>query len=113
MMNIVLNNRELCDLELLLNGGFDPLQGFLTEKDYLSVLNEMRLSTGELWPIPIVLKINDTQKEEIEKHKSVVLTDNTNLPIAKLYVEDVYKPDLHHEFKSVFGCDDDNHPYIS
>ena len=37
-MNIVLNNRELCDLELLLNGGFNPLQGFLTEKDYLSVL---------------------------------------------------------------------------
>ena len=42
-MNIVLNNRELCDLELLLNGGFNPLQGFLTEKDYLSVLNEMHL----------------------------------------------------------------------
>ena len=66
-MNIVLNSRELCDLELLLNGGFEPLQGFLTEKDYVSVLNEMRLSTGELWPIPIVLKINDSQKEEARK----------------------------------------------
>lgn len=112
-MNIVLNNRELCDLELLLNGAFNPLQGFLTQQDYLSVLNEMRLSTGELWPIPIVLKINESQKDEIEKHNFVVLTDNTNLPIAKLYISDIYKPDLHHEFTSVFGCDDDNHPYIS
>ena len=46
--SIVLNNRELCDLELLLNGGFNPLKGFLNKMDYESVLDNMRLTSGEL-----------------------------------------------------------------
>ena len=112
-MNIVLNNRELCDLELLLNGGFAPLNGFLKENDYLSVLTEMHLSTGELWPIPIILKIPVEKYKEAKQHEFLVLTDKTNLPIAKLYIEDIYKPDLYLESVSIFGCDDDNHPYIS
>ena len=44
----VLKPRQLCDTELLLNGGFAPLQGFLNQADYHSVLNRMRLSTGDL-----------------------------------------------------------------
>jgi sulfate adenylyltransferase len=47
MESIVLNSRELCDLEMLLNGGFAPLEGFLNKEDYFSVLNDMRLSNGK------------------------------------------------------------------
>ena len=112
MNSLVLDNRELCDLELILNGGFNPLVGFLNEKDYLSVLNNMRLSTGELWPIPIVLSIDNEKKEKLKDKKEVLLCDNTNLPIAKLIIEDIYKPDLEKECISIYGCVDDNHPYI-
>ena len=62
MNNIILDNRQLCDLELILNGGFNPLKGFLNQNDYDSVLDNMRLSTGELWPMPIVLSITNERK---------------------------------------------------
>jgi sulfate adenylyltransferase len=112
MNSIVLDNRELCDLELLLNGGFYPLNGFLNKNDYNSVLDNMRLNSGELWPIPIVLSINEDKKKELLNKEKVILCDKTNLPIAELKIEDIYKPDLVKECKSIFGCDDDNHPYI-
>ena len=53
--NITLNNRQLCDIELLLNGGFAPLKGFINNKDYDSVCESMRLADGTLWPIPIAI----------------------------------------------------------
>jgi sulfate adenylyltransferase len=111
-MSIVLDKRQLCDLELILNGGFYPLKGFMSEKDFNNVLENMRLSTGELWPMPIVLKINKEKMKELKNLKEINLLDSTNLPLAKLFVDDIYKPDLIKECKSVFGTDDDNHPYI-
>lgn len=56
-LSLDLSLRGMCDLELLLNGGFSPLQGFLNQKDYESVCNAMRFSNGTLWPIPIVLDV--------------------------------------------------------
>ena len=50
-----LSARQICDLELLMNGGFNPLKGFLSEADYNGVVNNMRLTTGELWPMPMAL----------------------------------------------------------
>jgi len=50
-----LSPRQLCDLELLLNGGFSPLKGFMTRADYESVCGSMRLADATLWPIPITL----------------------------------------------------------
>src|SRR5256886_9318017 len=52
-----LTPRQLCDLELLMNGGFSPLTGFLAQDDYASVCSSMRLADGTLWPMPIVLDL--------------------------------------------------------
>lgn len=60
--SITLDERQLCDLELILNGGFSPLEGFLDEKDYLSVVNDLRLENGLVWPIPVTL---DATEQEI------------------------------------------------
>ena len=54
-----LTERQTCDIELLLNGAFTPLTGFLCEKDYNSVLNNMRLYNGALWPMPITLDVSE------------------------------------------------------
>ena len=52
--------RQLCDLELLANGGFSPLQTFLGPDDYAAVCHSMRLADGSLWPIPIVLDLPES-----------------------------------------------------
>ena len=54
-----LTDRQICDLELILNGGFQPLNGFLTKDDYDSVINKIRLKDGSLWPLPINLDVDD------------------------------------------------------
>jgi len=54
-----LTARQLCDLELLLNGGFSPLRGFMSRADYEGVCSGMRLAAGKLWPIPVVLDVPD------------------------------------------------------
>ncbi len=53
--SLTLSQRQLCDLELLMNGAFSPLTGFMGQKDYDSVVNDLRLADGALWPVPIVV----------------------------------------------------------
>lgn len=109
-MRLVLDNRLMCDLELLLNGSFAPLTGFLTQQDYNSVIENNHLSDGSLWPMPIVLPVTKQEIDAINgKDNVVTLCDKTNLPIATIEVKDVYQPDLDKECSKVYG--DGNHPY--
>ena len=110
--NCVLSRRLLCDLELLLNGGFRPLTGFLNENDYTSVVENMRLSNGTIWPMPIVLPIEKQICESYKIGDEIILCNEENLPLAKLDIETMYKPELIKECQCVFGSADDNHPYV-
>lgn len=110
--NCVLSKRLQCDLELLLNGGFEPLTGFLNENDYNSVVEKMRLSSGEIWPMPIVLPIDEEISKNYTLGDEIILCNEENLPLAKLHIESIFKPDLIKECECVFGCADDNHPYV-
>jgi len=111
-MTHILSKRLQCDLELLLNGGFAPLKGFLNKNDYEGVVELMRLKTGELWPMPIVLPINDKIVESLNLGETLTLCNEENLPLAYLEIESIYKPDLINECEKVFGSSDDNHPYV-
>ena len=112
-MKIVLSNRQLCDLEMILNGGFAPLKGFLNKEDYFSVLNTMHLSTGELWPMPITLHIDSFIIDESKEDTSeIILMNKENLPLGKIINPSFYSPDLELECISVFKSIDTNHPYI-
>ena len=71
-----LTDRQICDLELLLNGAFSPLDGFMTQEDYESVLESMRLADGTLWPIPITLDVSDQFAEEIKGREKITLRDS-------------------------------------
>jgi len=107
-----LTDRQLCDLELLTNGGFSPLTGFMTRKDYESVCREMRLCDGTLWPIPITLDVSEKTAGELKPGSTLALLDPEGVTLAALHVEEVWQPDLDAEAKQVYGTTDPAHPAV-
>ncbi|KAI1472294.1 putative sulfate adenylyltransferase [Daldinia caldariorum] len=112
---ITLTERQLCDLELILNGGFSPLEGFMNEADYNGVVKDNRLADGVLFSMPITLDVSDETIKEVGLKPGVRVTlrdlrDDRNLAI--LTVDDIYKPDKVLEAKEVFGSDDEAHPAV-
>jgi sulfate adenylyltransferase len=108
-----LSPRQLCDLELLINGGFSPLQGFLTRDDYESVCVSMRLQDGALWPIPITLDVSTEFAEKIGHGDSIALRDPEGFMLAALHVEEVWQPDLRLEAELVYGTSNPEHPGVA
>ncbi|KAI9670751.1 MAG: Sulfate adenylyltransferase [Caeruleum heppii] len=111
---LVLTERQLCDLELILNGGFSPLEGFLNEKDYNGVVTDLRLADGSLFSMPINLDVSQHSIDQLGIKPGARITlqdfrDDRNLAI--ITVDDVYKPDKAKEAKHVFGGDED-HPAV-
>jgi sulfate adenylyltransferase len=107
-----LNARQLCDVELLLTGGFSPLEGFLGEDDYHSVCEDMRLQDGTLWPIPITLDVDEVFADKLSKGKSVALRDPEGVILAVLDISDLWQPDRAREAKQVYGTEDTLHPAV-
>jgi sulfate adenylyltransferase len=108
-----LSARQLCDLELLLNGGFSPLRGFMTEADYRSVCSSMRLHSGLLWPIPITLDVTEEFAKKLKVGSSIALRDPEGVMIAVLHVEDVWRPALINEAEAVYETSDAGHPGVA
>lgn len=112
MVSVALNQRQVCDLELLLNGGFSPLQGFMDQACYESVVGSMRLPDGSLWSIPITLDVSATQAEEIEPGQQLALRDGEGFMLAVLTVNDKWQPDKQHEASEIFGTTSVDHPGV-
>lgn len=70
-----LTQRQICDLELLMNGGFHPLKGFLSQADYEGVVEHMRLADGTLWPMPITLDVSEDFAAKVEPGQDIALRD--------------------------------------
>jgi sulfate adenylyltransferase len=108
-----LTPRQLCDLELLLNGGFHPLTGFMNQADYDGVVERMRLADGRLWPMPITLDVSQTFADTIETGEDIALRDPEGVILAILCVGDKWTPDKAREAEKVFGADDRAHPAVN
>jgi len=108
--DITLNDRQMCDLELLANGAFSPLTGFMTRSDYESVLDRMRLQNDILWPIPICLDVNELQAHNLEAGQSIALRDPEGFLLAVMHIEDIWKSDPEKEAARVYGTKDKTHP---
>ncbi len=108
-----LTQRQLCDLDLLMNGAFSPLDGFLCKDDYESVCDTMRLGSGVLWPLPITLDVSEAFGSEISAGETIALRDPEGVLIATLDVQEIWTPDLMSEAERVFGTTDDNHPAVA
>ncbi|KAJ3724813.1 hypothetical protein C8R42DRAFT_461098 [Lentinula raphanica] len=114
--DVVLTERQLCDLELIMNGGFSPLEGFMNEQDYKSVVDTLRLSNGTLFSMPITLDISKARLEELKVSAGTRLAlrdPRDDEALAILTVEDVYVPDRVREAEKVFGADDPAHPSVA
>jgi sulfate adenylyltransferase len=107
-----LTERQLCDIELLLNGAFSPLDGFLNREDYDSVVKSMRLSSGVLWPIPVTLDVSESFAASISTGDKLALRDLEGVIVATLEVGDIWTPDKKTEAKGVFGSNDEAHPAV-
>ena len=105
-----LTERQLCDLELLANGGFSPLDGFMNQADYERVVTDMRLADGTLWPMPITLDVSEAFAGRLATGDQVVLRDPEGVALAILTVSDIWRPDRAAEAEAVFGTRDTAHP---
>ena len=108
-----LTPRQICDLDLLMNGGFNPLKGFLSEADYDSVVDNLRLTDGSLWPMPITLDVGQDFADSLETGQDIALRDQEGVILAIMSVSDRWTPDKSREAEKVFGADDIAHPAVN
>jgi sulfate adenylyltransferase len=108
-----LTPRQLCDVELLMTGGFSPLKGFMHRKDYESVRDTMRLADGTLWPIPITLDVTPELATQLRGGSRLALRDPEGVVLAVLKVGDVWQADLPREAEAVYGTGDRAHPSVA
>jgi sulfate adenylyltransferase len=108
-----LTARQVCDLELLMNGGFYPLKGFQSQADYLSTVEIMRTSDGALWPIPVTLDVSGKFADGVEPGQDIALRDQEGVILAILSVTDKWVPNKANEALKVFGADDLAHPAVN
>jgi sulfate adenylyltransferase len=109
--SVTLDERGLCDLELLAVGGFSPLRGFLGKADYQRVVEEMRLADGTFWPLPITLPV--TPGDGATLGKPLALRDVYGNLLAFLHVEEIYSYDKDNEARHAYGTLDASHPSVA
>lgn len=111
LKSVELDALELSDLELIANGGYSPLQGFMGKADYEAVLKKMRLASGLPWSIPITLSIDHKQAPEIELGEQVNLSHNGTV-YGVMTIEDIFIPDKKVEAELVYRTKDRAHPGV-
>ena len=109
--SVQIDDRRLNDLELLAVGGFSPLDRFMGEEDYLRVLEEMRLASGMLFPLPVTLPVNDGSQLHLDQE--IALHSPKNELLAIMTVDEIYSWDLNRAAIKVFGTSDLRHPLVS
>ncbi len=109
--SIQISERTACDLELLATGGFSPLDRFMGRKDYQRVLDDMRLESGQVFPIPITLSVDPG--DAIRLGQEIALRDSKNNLLALMTIEEIYEWDLNETAEKVFGTTDLRHPLVA
>ncbi len=112
MPKLPLNQRELADLEMIASGAMSPLKGFMTEADYRSVVETMRLANGLVWSIPVVLSAKTKGHQHLKPGTRLALTDEAGRALAVMQLADCYQVDHQHEAQLVLRTTDDAHPGV-
>ncbi len=112
MPSLEINAREEADLELIANGAFSPLEGFMGEADYLSVRDRRRLANGLVWSIPVTLSANEEERARLRIGDDVALRSGDGRLLAVLHLAEVFKYDRHLEAEKVYLTTEDKHPGV-
>lgn len=107
-----LTYRQVCDIELLLNGAFYPLDGFMGKADYESVCERMRLADGALWPIPITLDVTEEFASTVSGGDRIALRHPEGIVLAIMTITDIWQPDREEEAELIFGTTSEDHPGV-
>ena len=110
---ITLSRRSQSDLEMIATGACSPLTGFMSQQDYSSVVEEMRLANGSVWSIPITLPISAEQVSNLKGVEEATLSTESDGVIGKIQISDIYKPDKGREAEKVYLTTDDKHPGVA
>ncbi|WP_435010373.1 bifunctional sulfate adenylyltransferase/adenylylsulfate kinase [Tundrisphaera lichenicola] len=109
--SLTLDERGICDLELLAVGGFSPLEGFLGKSDYERVIAEGRQANGTPWPLPVTLPVDPG--DGVVVGKPLALRDVFGNLLAFLHVEEIYPYDKEAEASGILGTTDVSHPAVA
>ena len=109
--SIQISERSVCDLQLLATGAFSPLKRFTGKEDHQRILDEMRLASGHLFPIPVTLPVNPSP--EIRLDHDIALRSSKNELLAILTVEEIYEWDAAESARKVFSTEDPKHPLVA
>lgn len=110
MVQVPLNPRELADLEMISCGAMSPLEGFMVEAEYRSVVNSMRLASGMAWSIPVVLSAKTPEHERLAPGTQVALVDESGRALAVMDVDERYEVEHDYEAQMVLRTTDEAHP---
>ena len=109
---LTLSERELCDLEMIATGAMSPLEGFMTQAEFESCLNNKVLTNGLPWTIPVTKAITDQEKAGLKDVKEAALADSSGRLLAIFEIESIFPHDKQKHATLVYGTDDENHPGI-
>jgi sulfate adenylyltransferase len=105
---VTLTSREVSDLDMIACGALSPLEGFMAREDYLGVVEELHLTRGVPWALPVCLAVDAAPRGD-----RVALADESGRRLATLDVLEVYDYDKEHEAERCFGTTDDAHPGVA
>jgi sulfate adenylyltransferase len=109
--SIQISERSQCDLELLATGAFSPLDRFMSQADYRSVIERMRLADGTVFPIPVTLPVD--ADAPVEAGREIALRSSKNEILAVMRVDEIYEWDRDEAARKIFGTTDSKHPLVA
>ncbi len=112
MKRLRLTPQEICDIELIATGAFSPLEGFMCKADYDSVVDTMRLASGIVWSLPVVLAARNKEADGLREGDDIALEDESGTVLAVLHLQERFHYDKEKEALEVYGTKDENHPGV-
>jgi sulfate adenylyltransferase len=112
MPSINLRPREVSDLEMLANGAFSPLEGFMCEEDYIAVRGNMHLASGLPWTIPITLSVSDDKAQTLKEGQDIALYESGGHLLGVLHLHQKFRYDKQREAERVYLTTDESHPGV-
>jgi sulfate adenylyltransferase len=110
---VSLGPRTISDLQMISTGVFSPLEGFMLREDYESVVEDMRLSDGLAWSLPVTLATDEDTARTLKEGSEVALVNGDGEPIATMLLRERYRYDKEHEARTVYKTTDADHPGVA